>query len=72
MAEIRLYFADCAGVPENCRYPHEATIADEDVLRKVVLHDYVCVAYPIRHPRHSAAKAAGADHTDETIRRKPK
>lgn len=44
MAEIRLYFADCAGVPENCRYPHEATIADEDVLRKVVLHDYVCVA----------------------------
>ena len=28
MAEIRLYYADCAGVPGNCSYPHEAVIED--------------------------------------------
>ena len=28
MAEIKLYFADCAGAPSNCSYPHEAVITD--------------------------------------------
>ena len=45
MAEIRLYYADCAGVPGNCSYPHEAVIADAASLRRAVSHDYVCVAY---------------------------
>ena len=45
MAEIRLYYADCAGVPGNCSYPHEAVIADGASLRRAVSRDYVCVAY---------------------------
>ena len=45
MAEIKLFFADCAGVPSNCSYPHEAVITDEALLRRAVSHDYVCVAY---------------------------
>lgn len=34
MAEIKLFFADCAGVPSNCSYPHEAVITDEALLRR--------------------------------------
>lgn len=45
MAEIRLYYADCAGVPGNCSYPHEAVIEDAASLRRAVSRDYVCVAY---------------------------
>lgn len=45
MAEIRLYYADCAGVPGNCSYPHEAVIEDTASLRRAVSRDYVCVAY---------------------------
>lgn len=45
MVEIKLFFADCAGVPSNCSYPHEAVITDEALLRRAVSHDYVCVAY---------------------------
>ena len=45
MADIKLYFADCAGAPSNCSYPHEATITDAIILRQVVSRDYVCVAY---------------------------
>lgn len=45
MAEIRLYYADCAGVPGNCSYPHEAVIEDTVSLRRAVSRDYVCVAY---------------------------
>lgn len=45
MAEFKLYFADCAGTPSNCSYPHEAVITDETILRQVVRRDYVCVAY---------------------------
>lgn len=45
MAEIRLYYADCAGVPGNCSYPHEAVIEDTTSLRRAVSRDYVCVAY---------------------------
>lgn len=45
MAEIKLFFADCAGVPSNCSYLHEAVITDETLLRRAVSHDYVCVAY---------------------------
>lgn len=45
MAEIKLFFADCAGVPSNCSYLHEAVIMDEALLRRAVSHDYVCVAY---------------------------
>ena len=45
MAEIRLYYADCAGIPSNCSYPHEAVIEDVASLRRAVSHDYVCVAY---------------------------
>lgn len=45
MAELKLYFADCAGVPSNCSYPHEAVISDAVILRQVVRRDYVCVAY---------------------------
>ena len=45
MAEIRLYYADCAGVPGNCNYPHEAVIEDAASLRRAVSRDYVCVAY---------------------------
>ena len=45
MAKIRLYYADCAGVPGNCSYPHEAVIEDAASLRRAVSRDYVCVAY---------------------------
>ena len=45
MAELKLYFADCAGVPSNCSYLHEAVISDAVILRQVVRRDYVCVAY---------------------------
>ena len=45
MAEIRLYYADGAGVPGNCSYPHEAVIEDTASLRRAVSRDYVCVAY---------------------------
>ena len=45
MAEIRLYYANCAGVPGNCSYPHEAVIEDTASLRRAVSRDYVCVAY---------------------------
>ena len=45
MEKIRLYYADCAGVPGNCSYPHEAVIEDAASLRRAVSRDYVCVAY---------------------------
>ena len=45
MAELRIYFADCAGAPSNCSYPHEVIITDVATLRQAVSHDYVCVAY---------------------------
>lgn len=45
MAELKLYFADCAGAPSNCSYPHEAVVTDAIILRQVVRRDYVCVAY---------------------------
>ena len=45
MTEIRLYYADCAGVPGNCSYPHEAVIENAVSLRRAVSRDYVCVAY---------------------------
>ncbi len=45
MAELRIYFADCAGAPSNCSYPHEVIITDAATLRQAVSHDYVCVAY---------------------------
>ena len=45
MAELKLYFADCAGAPSNCSYPHEAVVTDAIILRQVVHRDYVCVTY---------------------------
>lgn len=45
MSTITLYSADCRGVENNCSYPYQAIITDEQSLREAVRHDYVCVAY---------------------------
>ena len=37
MAELKLYFADCAGAPSNCSYPHESVGTDAIILRQVCL-----------------------------------
>ena len=71
MTEIRLYYADCAGVPGNCSYPHEAVIEDAASLRRAVRHDYVCVAYKNSYRANANFRTANClgmdcdnDHSD--------
>ena len=40
-----IYYADCRGREENCRYPHRADVTDAESLRQAVARDYVCAEY---------------------------
>lgn len=41
MAELKLYFADCAGTPSNCSYPHEAVVTDGYLYKR---HGFISAA----------------------------
>ena len=53
----------CGNLPNHRAVRHNVPSRSRQPLRRNI-------SFSTRHPRHSVAKAAGADHTDETIRRK--